>query len=245
MPETIKERFEEVNEKIHLACLESARNDADVNLIVVTKWQPVEKIIEVCEAGASLLGENYPEETVDKIKILNGRAKPEWHMIGHLQSRKTKLLYPDFSMIHSVDSLEIAEKINRLFEEKNTVFDALIEVNIAGEASKNGFQAEDVKKRDDFIKTFEKLLELKHIKWCGLMTMPPYAFSKEQNKACYNLCRELQVSLKEKFHLDSFTQLSMGTSSDFETGVKCGATFVRVGEAIMGKRIYTTEKQGL
>ena len=238
MAETITERYLDVESKIANACRLAGRKREDVKLITVTKGHSAKDILEVLKAGATILGENYPEETLLKIEELNGQIHPVWHMIGHLQSRKIKLMYPSFSCIHSLDSLELAQKINRYFNEQKTIIDVCLEVNIAGEESKFGFDASNEGKREELLKTIESIALLKSLHLIGLMTMPPYAEESTQNEACYNLCRIFCESIKNKFGLTDFKQLSMGTSSDFETAIKCGATFVRVGEAIMGKRIY-------
>jgi len=192
----------------------------------------------VLQSGAQILGENYPEETIKKIDGIKTELLPAWHMIGHLQSRKIKLMHPLFTCIHSVDSVELAEKINRFYAEKSSRIEVLLEVNIAGETSKFGFDASSLLKRELLLKRFEIIFSLPNIKTVGLMTMPPYAIKPSQNEACYNLCNEFCASIREKFGLNDFKQLSMGTSNDFETAIKCGATYVRVGEAIMGNRNY-------
>ncbi|MBA4384246.1 MAG: YggS family pyridoxal phosphate-dependent enzyme [Anaerolinea sp.] len=242
MTESIKLRYDLVIERIEKACLQSGRKKEEVKLVVVTKKQNAESIIEVVNAGATILGENYPEETVIKIEEIGNRVTPTWHMIGHLQSRKIKLIYPSFSCIHSIDSLELAQKLNRFYEEKNISIDVLLEVNIAGEESKFGFDASSEPKREDLAATIESICELSHIKPIGLMTMPPYANEPAQNEACYNLCYKFCENIRKQSGLSEFRQLSMGTSADFETAIKCGATYIRIGEAIMGKRLYPEKK---
>jgi PLP dependent protein len=238
MTESIQDRYKVVNEKIVQACRQASRKREDVKLIVVTKGHNSTSIIEAVKAGASILGENYPEETVRKIGEIGDQVNPIWHMIGHLQSRKIKLMYPSFSCIHSIDSVELAQKINRFYEEKNAVIDVLLEVNIAGEESKFGFDAGSESKRDALLAIFEPIFKLSHVHPVGLMTMPPYAIEPTQNEACYNLCNKFCEKIRERSGLSDFRQLSMGTSVDFESAVKCGATYIRVGEAIMGKRAY-------
>ena len=242
MADSIQERYGLVNEKINLACLQAGRKRNEVNLIVVTKGQNTASIIEAVNAGAQILGENYPEETVRKIDEIGDQVNPTWHMIGHLQSRKIRLMYPSFSCIHSVDSLELSQKLNRFYEDNNTSIDVLLEVNIAGEESKFGFDASTETKRDALLATVASICDLPHLNPVGLMTMPPYANEPAQNEACYNLCYEFCEKIRYKSGLSEFRQLSMGTSSDFETAIKCGATYIRVGEAIMGKRFYPDQQ---
>lgn len=243
MTDTIYKKFIEVNEKIAYACAISNRKSEDVNLVVVTKGQSAEKIIEVVEAGATILGENYPEETIKKIKILNSRVKPIWHMVGHLQSRKVKFIFPHFKMMHSIDSLDLARKLNDYCEKNQLSLDVLIEVNISGEATKFGFDASSSQKRDKLFFDMDLLKTLKHLHMLGLMTMPPYAVFETQNKKCYNICRELMLNIKARFMDENFRELSMGTSSDFVSAIFEGATHIRVGDAIMGSRSKFVEKR--
>ncbi len=236
MTETINTRFDEINQKIGLACRLSGRNRKEVTLIVVTKGQPAEKIIEVYKAGARILGENYPQDTIEKITEIKNEINPIWHMIGHLQSRKIKLMYPYFSMIHSIDSLELAQKVHRFYMERDASIEVLIEVNIAGEESKNGFMATTQNQRDYLYKAFEQLISLNKLKIRGLMTMPPPSSRSEQNKPFFDGCRELLFSIQKEFGIIGFDQISMGTSADYYDAIMCGSTLVRVGEAVMGKR---------
>jgi hypothetical protein len=238
MSETIQDRYKQVVQKVEHASKQFGRAVEDVKLIIVTKGHDTANIIDVVNAGASILGENYPEETLRKIKEINEEVKPTWHMIGHLQSRKIKMMHPAFSCIHSIDSVELAQKLNRFYYEKDSIIDVLLEVNIAGEESKFGFDASNDQKMEQLYDEFEKIILLPNIKMVGLMTMPPYAVEPTQNEACYNLCNEFCSKIRDKLGLSHFRQLSMGTSADFETAIKCGATYVRVGEAIMGKRVY-------
>lgn len=241
MTTTIAERYSLVKEKIRKACNRADRKVEDVKLLVVTKGFGAESIIQAVEAGAIDLGENYPEETIRKIneiKILRPDINPVWHMIGHLQSRKIKLMNPNFSMIHSVDSLDLAEKLNGYYREIGKSIDVLAEINVAGEDSKFGFDVSDENKRNKFIGDFGRFTCFTQLRWIGLMTMPPYAIREGQNKEIYTFCREMQTYIKESYEMESFIQLSMGTSADYEDAIECGATMVRVGEAIMGERIY-------
>lgn len=238
MSDTIQNRFLQVKHRIEQACDKSGREHGDVKLIVVTKGHSAASIMEVIKAGAIILGENYPEETIRKIGEIETEVHPSWHMIGHLQSRKIKMMHPSFSCIHSVDSVELAQKVNRYYHENNSNIDVLLEVNITGEESKYGFDASSEIKREQLLFDLEKIVFLPNLRAVGLMIMPPYAEVPTQNEECYNLCNEFCNKIRKKFDLSQFRQLSMGTSADFENAIKCGATYVRVGEAIMGKRIY-------
>jgi len=238
MTDSIQERFNEVQNKIILACQKVKRSPKDVHLVVVTKGQNAEAINQVIRAGAKILGENYPEETIEKISQVDQKMQVKWHMIGHIQSRKIRYLDPTFSMIHSIDRLEIAQKVNQSYTVRNKTIDVLIEVNIVGEESKYGFNVSSMKEETNFLKQLEVILTQKNLNPIGLMTMPPFASTERQNVECYNICRELLNKIQYQFGLKYFKQLSMGTSGDYVTAIECGATYVRVGEAIMGKRNY-------
>lgn len=206
--------------------------------MVVTKGQPPEKIRDVVKAGASNLGENYPEETRQKIDELQDLPTIQWHMIGHLQSRKIKMINPTFSLIHSVDSLELAAKLDVFFGRIHKICDILIEVNVSGEATKYGFTVSDEASKDYFFETFERIKTFSNIKVHGLMTMPPLMFDEGPAGYYFDRCRILLEEIQTRFGDINIKELSMGTSHDFSTAIRCGATFVRVGEAIMGPRTY-------
>jgi pyridoxal phosphate enzyme (YggS family) len=229
---TIKERFDEVNDKIARACEKSQRSIEEVKLIVVTKNQPVEKVNEVIDAGAKRLGENYPEQLELKLSELEKNLQVEWHMIGHIQSRKVRFLN-HFSLIHSIDRFEIAGKIDRVL---NRPMSVLLEVNLTGEETKHGFEINDKVDYAAFSEYVNKISEFPLVKPIGLMCMPPLVVDAEENRAVFRRCRLLLDYLQNRHGLDYLTELSMGTSQDYMVAIEEGATFIRVGEAIMGKR---------
>ncbi len=238
MTDTIEKRFQIVLENIDKACAASGRQTNEVTLVVVTKGQPVSKIMEVVNAGATILGENYPEETQRKINEIAGNINPIWHMIGHLQSRKIKLMHPHFQLIHSLDSLDLAEKLNRFYKSISTMCNVLVEVNLAGEMSKQGFDCQSKQKQEEFFAVIDNLMGYKHLNLLGLMTMPPYAVDSKQNDAYFHTCSDLRWKIKDRIGSSVFNHTSMGTSADYENAIECGGTIIRVGEAIMGKRSY-------
>lgn len=235
----ISENYFRINQRIQAACEKFDRQPEDVHLVVVTKLQPIEKIIKVCEIGAKLLGENYPEETAKKVTELTGLVNPEWHMIGHIQSRKIKYLVKHFSFIHSIDRIEIAEKLNRACLEQNRLMPILLEINLTGEESKSGFRVTTVNEAEVFIEGVKKILELEHLLLQGLMTMPPLVNQPEANRSVFRNLKILSDHVQNKTSLDRLPYLSMGTSQDFEIAIQEGATHIRIGEAIMGKRSRT------
>jgi PLP dependent protein len=236
MNSTVRDNFLKVTDRICEACNRTNRDSQSVRLVVVTKGQLPEKINEVLEAGANQLGENYPEQTIRKIPFINSGFKPSWHMIGHIQSRKIKFLLPNFSMIHSIDSVGLAQKLDNYFLENRVKIPALIEVNLSGEKSKFGFNVSSKEEKDTFFLEIERVLQTKNLSLNGLMTMPPNTMDSNESRKYFARCRELLFTIQQKFSLTRFTELSMGTSMDFEVAIEEGATLVRIGEAIMGKR---------
>lgn len=234
--DTIKDRFLRISDSVRNTCIKSGRGADEVSLIVVTKKQPVERIVQVIEAGATLLGENYPEEADEKIVRLPHELKPQWHMIGHIQSRKIKYLVRHFSFIHSIDRMSIALKLNQACTIENKVMPVLLEVNLTGEESKQGFLALSAAQTNDLSRIVEDLISLKALKLSGLMTMPPFVNKPEENRAIFARSKVLFDHFANIYGAGYFNQLSMGTSQDYTVALEEGATMVRVGEAIMGKR---------
>ena len=240
MDEEISQKFQEITQRIMVAAKKAGRQYEDIHLVVVTKLKSPDQIMSVIGAGASILGENYPEETHKKILLLGEAAvNVDWHMIGHLQSRKIKFIVDHFSMIHSIDSLEIARELNQKLAAAKKQMNALFEVNVSGEESKHGFSAWD---RSVWPALVDQWTELKqengYLNFVGLMTMPPYAQTAEDSREYFKKCRDLLDYCKARSGNIEFTQLSMGTSLDYEVAIEEGATYVRIGEAIMGKREY-------
>ncbi len=234
--DTIRDRYLEIRERMIDACRKSGRNPDDVKLVVVTKKQPIEKIIQVIEAGANILGENYPEEVVEKIHDLPQVMTPQWHMIGHVQSRKVKFIIQHFSFVHTIDRISVAQKLNNNCETENKILPVLIELNLSGEETKQGYPVSNKINVDLLINDIEEMKSLRHLDLCGLMTMPPLVTKKGDNRAIFERCRYLLEKINKKCDLPGFTQLSMGTSQDYKIAIEEGATFIRIGEAIMGTR---------
>jgi len=223
---SIKENYLKVTEQIEKAAQRSGRDPSEVKLVAVSKTVEVVKIKEAIEAGVSILGENYVQEAQKKIEEI-GRIV-SWHFIGHLQSNKAKYVVSLFDMIHSLDSISLAEELNRRAEKEGRTMNAMIEVNLSGEATK--FGAEEARVFD----IARRVLNLSHLSLVGLMTMPPYFDDPRLSRPYYIRLRELKEKMiKEGIPL---RELSMGMSNDFEIAIEEGATFVRVGTAIFGER---------
>lgn len=233
---TIRQNFETVNENVRRAAVSAGRDANAVRLVVVTKAQPVEVIRAVIAAGARILGENYPEETLPKIQAIGQVENLEWHMIGHLQSRKAGFVAGHFDLLQSLDSLRLAEKLERLMAEQERFLPVLLEFNVSGEESKFGWKGWDENQWDALRGEVEQLLALPHLRVRGLMTMPPLYDNPEQTRPYFARLRQLSDFLARKYGEEHFHELSMGTSADYAAAVQEGATFVRVGTAIVGPR---------
>lgn len=236
--EIIKRNFEIVEEKIFRALDKCGRKRTDLKLIVVSKGQAIEKMMAAYKYGARFFGENYPEETVKKIAELSDWADIEWHMIGHLQSRKAKIVTDSFSMLHSLDSLHTAEKLERLLTENGRVLPVLIELNISGETSKNGILYSENGEPTALYDFIEKIMEYKHLRIDGLMTMPPLLEEPNEIRPYFCRLKIILESLKKRFPSNQWNDLSMGTSLDFEVAIEEGSTMIRVGSALLGERNY-------
>ncbi len=231
----IQHNLEQVRERIERAAQSAGRNAEDVRLVVVTKAQPVEVVSAAIEAGARILGENYPEETLPKMKALQ-RTDVSWHMIGHLQSRKAGIVAEHFDMLQSLDSLQLAEKLERLLAERQRVLPVLLEFNVGGEESKHGWPAWEQAQWENVQPEVEAVLALPHLQVRGLMTMPPLVSDPEQSRPYFTRLRALGDYLAQRFAPASFREFSMGTSVDYPAAVQEGATLVRIGTAIVGPR---------
>ena len=228
----IKYNIEQVEAKIDAACKRSGRDRSEVTLIAVSKTKPVSDIYEVMETGIIDFGENKVQEMTDKIETIN---KPlNWHMIGHLQRNKVKYIVDKACLIHSVDSLRLAEQISLDAAKKNVEVDILIEVNIADEATKFGLEKEAV------IELVEAVSKLQNVHIKGLMTVAPFTDNAEDNRPYFRNLKQLSVDIAQK-NIDNVTMsvLSMGMTGDYEVAIEEGATMVRVGTGIFGERDYT------
>lgn len=234
--DSIRDRYLRVCDKVNRIAIKASRSPSDVKLVVVTKKQPVEKILQVIEAGATLLGENYPEDIHEKITRIPANYQIQWHMIGHIQSRKIKHILNYCNYVHCVDRLEIAKKLDNACRNLSIVLPVLIEVNIIGEDNKFGYSINTNEEKEELFLDIEAITQLKCLKLRGFMTIPPVVSKPEQNQFAFIKCRELLEEAKTKLGLKDFDQLSMGTSQDYESAIQEGATFIRVGEAIMGER---------
>lgn len=228
----LKENLESVERKIEEACRRAGRMRGEVTLVAVSKTKPVSMLQEVYDLGIRVFGENKVQEIRDKYEALP--ADIEWHMIGHLQTNKVKYIIDKVKLIHSVDSLRLAETIEKEAEKHNCTADILLEVNVAEEESKFGLKTEEV------IPVYEKILQYSHINVRGLMTIAPFVENPEKNRPIFADLHKLYVDIKRK-NIDNGTMsiLSMGMTNDYEVAIEEGATMVRIGTGIFGARDYS------
>ena len=232
----IKHNLEDVNSRIERAAEKSGRTTEEVKLVAVTKMMPLEIIEAGIKAGLRCFGENYPEQAAEKIFQLKTDAEIEWHMIGHIQSRKTNTVCDYFDMVHSVDRMKIAKYLDRYSREAEKVMPVLIEVNLTGEDSKYGWQAANEDRWSELVPQFRKIAEFQNIEIWGLMTMPPLFDDPEETRPIYQQLKRLQKYLRRELVDVSWNELSIGTSFDYEVAVEEGATMVRLGTTIFGLR---------
>ena len=232
--EDIRNRYDAVLEKVVLAAESVGRTAADIKVVVVSKTHPLSLLEDAYNAGIRVFGENYAEEAAQKIQSLP--ADIEWHMIGHVQSRKADLVAQNFDFMHSLDSLKLAQRLNRFAAEAGRVLPVLLECNVSGEESKFGYAAWDEAHWPALAAEAAQIAELPHLEICGLMTMPPLFEQAEVTRPFFRRLCEVRENLVKRVPRERWDELSMGTSADFTAAVAEGATLVRVGTAILGAR---------
>lgn len=228
---TLRERFEDVCARVDTAAQRAGRSPAEVTLIAISKTHPVELLREGLVAGITEFGENRVQEAEGKIAAL-GRSAARWHLVGHLQTNKAGRAVKLFDCIHSLDSVDLALRLNRLCEaEGREALDVLIQIDLGGEESKTGIEPRGLPELLATMKTCDRL------RLIGLMTLPPFFENSDCARPYFKTLRELRNDLKSEGHFgDRAGELSMGMSHDFEIAIEEGATMVRVGTAIFGAR---------
>jgi pyridoxal phosphate enzyme (YggS family) len=211
---------------------EILKNVGKAKVLAVSKLQTPEKIRHLYHEGQRLFGENYAQEALEKMELLEDLPDIEWHLIGHLQRNKAKLIIGKFHLIHSVDTLELAETLSKLALAKGIRQNVLIQVNLAQEVTKSGFN------KENFELAWPKLIELKGLKIMGLMTMPPLTEDGVEARPFFRELHELRARLRDKTdpYVHPLTELSMGTSNDYMAAVAEGATILRLGTILFGER---------
>lgn len=228
---TIQENMKAVEDRIASECQKAGRKPEDVTLIAVSKTKPVEMLMEAYEYGCRDFGENKVQELLDKYEVMPKDIR--WHMIGHLQRNKVKYIVDKVYLIHSVDSLRLAEEISKEAIKKNVCVNILVEVNVANEETKFGTTCEEVKQ------LVQDIAKLPNICVKGLMTIAPFVENAEKNRPIFSKLKKISVDIMDE-NIDNITmeKLSMGMTGDYAVAVSEGATYVRVGTGIFGVRQY-------
>ena len=233
--EELKENLKNVEENILEACKKAGRNREDVKLISVSKTNPNEVLKLAYGLGVRVFGENKVQELTGKIDFFNEHydVQPEWHLIGHLQTNKVKYIVGKVKLIHSVDSEKLASVIDAESKKKGVVSDILVEINIGNEESKFGIDASQT------LDLVEKIAKYPNLRVKGLMCIAPYTDDPEDNRKFFKKIKKLSVDIADK-NIDnvSMCELSMGMTGDYQVAIEEGATYVRVGTGIFGRRNY-------
>ncbi len=236
IPMSVAENLTRVREQIENAARRAGRNPNEITLVAVSKTFPVESIVEAYHAGARDIGENRVEEASEKIPAVNellGVEKMRWHLIGHLQRRKARDAAALFDVIQSVDTLRLAETINRSANAEGKPIPLLLQVNVGNDPNKFGF---DLHARDAFLRDVEKIVALPNVRVQGLMTIGPLVATAQEARPFFRALRALRDELAQKFSQASWRELSMGMTDDYAVAIEEGATIVRIGRAIFGQR---------
>lgn len=233
MGDDFKSRLEAVRARIERAARQAGRDPGGVTLVAVSKSVPVERLREAIAIGCRVFGENRVQEALAKMEVLGARAPAgiEWHLIGPLQTNKIKAAVGRFALLHAVDRLEVAERLDRAARERGLTQAVLLEVNVAGERTKHGFSP------DELARVTERMGAFPGIRVLGLMAVPPAAGAPEEARPHFRRLRMLAAEVQAlKIPGVTMRELSMGMSGDFEVAIEEGATMVRVGTALFGPR---------
>jgi len=228
--------YHSVLQQIEAAAVSVGRNPGSVKLVVVTKGHPVQVINQSLEAGIRVFGENYAEEGVAKKLACTGHTGIEWHMIGHVQSRKAGLVCQHFDWVHSLDSLKLAQRLDRFAAEFGRRLPLMLECNVSGEESKFGWSAWDETRWGALLPEISQIASLPNLELRGLMTMAPFFDDPEPARPYFQRLHRLQEFFVQHIPQARWDELSMGMSGDFTVAVQEGATMVRIGTAILGPR---------
>jgi PLP dependent protein len=237
----IAANLQSVETRIRAACVRAGRRRDEVTLVAVSKTRSLADIVAAYRAGVRHLGENRVEEAEAKIPALRqelGEGAIVWHMIGHVQSRKAKPVVVLCDMLHSLDSLHLAARLERFASEQDTKLPVLLEVNGSGEASKYGFEAWDEAHWENVVDQANSMAGYTHLEVRGLMTMAPIVADPELVRPIFRRVRALRDLLRVRAAFSSWDELSMGMTDDFEVAIEEGATLVRIGRAVFGPSKY-------
>lgn len=230
----IAANLERLRNRIAETALRADRRPEDVKLIAVSKNQPAEAVAAAIAAGQRVFGENTVQDALTKIPQFAGRGL-EWHFIGHLQSNKARFIPGNFAWVHSLASVNLAQRLARLAQEQSAPVNTLIEVNITRDPAKHGVAPEDI------APLLEQMLKanLSSILLRGLMAIGPHPANESETRASFAALRKMRDDCAQRFSLPGFTELSMGMSGDFIEAIQEGSTLIRIGTAIFGERDYS------
>jgi hypothetical protein len=229
MNKSIAANIDEIKKRIALSAARAGRDPGEIKLMAVTKTVAAGHVKEAIDAGITLFGENYVQEAKDKIATLEKNV--QWHMIGHLQTNKSKYVVHLFNCVQSVDRMELAQELDKRARLAGYKIDVLIEVNVSGEQTKSGIAAPET------INLVKKISALENISVRGLMTMPPFSDNPEDSRPYFRALKEISRQISEtRIPHVMMDELSMGMTDDFEVAIEEGATIVRIGRAIFGER---------
>ena len=228
---SVKDKLALVQQQITQAAIQSGRTPEEIQLIAVSKTKPVELIKEALAAKQTAFGENRIQEAHGKIEMLSNSPEIEWHLIGHLQKNKVKFCPGNFQWIHSVESVELANKLEARCALTNKNINVLIQVNLSREKSKSGLQ-----EWDDILRVAESISAGQWLKFRGLMTIPAPNFGELKTRKIYEQIRKWRDKLRHELDSAEITELSMGMTADYHWAIQEGATMIRVGTAIFGPR---------
>jgi len=226
----IKENIQNIQRNIQEVCIKTGRKPSEIRIIAVTKNTGLNSIREVVDHGLTNLGESKAQELTEKSGLFDENIC--WHFIGHLQSNKVKYVVNSAGFIHSIDSIKIADEINRYALKRNKTFKVLLEVNTSGESNKYG-----ISELTDLLQVADYCESASNLKLVGLMTMAPYTDEEKIIRKCFSDLRKLRSTLNEQGY--DLTELSMGMSNDYLIAIEEGSTMIRLGTAIFGERDYS------
>ena len=234
--EKIKENYEKVLEHINQTAVRIGRDPSEIKVVVVTKTHPVEVIEQLYSIGVRDFGENRVNEGINKKISLLEKVGVQWHMIGHVQSRKSEQIAEHFDVLHSFDRPKLANRLDHFLAEKKKALPVLLQVNVSGEESKSGLSGADESNWDTLLPEIETILSLANLEVSGLMTMAPYDKNPENARPVFRRLRKLRDYLAIKFPKSNWQDLSMGMSADYTVAVQEDATILRIGSEILGSR---------
>ena len=236
----IKQNLVEILGIISQAAIVSGRSAEEISILAISKRQPVEVIEAAYNCGQRVFGESYVQEALEKKTLLRGYKDIRWDMVGHVQSRKAQQVAENFHTLHSLDSLKLARLLNQHRPATMPEMEVFLEVNIGDESSKTGFSARNEQDREALVEVVRQIFGLERLKLVGLMAMPPLFQDPRLSRPYFVKLRQLKDYLNQQVNKNALTQLSAGTSADFEIAIEEGATVVRIGERLLGPRIFTT-----